>query len=47
MAIVSQLKQGLGIIHALGGLGKIVEHLIDSRWQSRIAGVFAYPGVDD
>jgi hypothetical protein len=47
MAVVSQLKQGLGMIHADGGLGKIVEHLINSRWRSRIAGVFAYPGVDD
>jgi hypothetical protein len=47
MAIVSQLKQGLGIIHAYGGVGKIVEHLLDERWAGRIAGVFSYSGVDD
>ena len=47
MAIVSQLQQGMGIIHAYGGLGKIVEHLLDARWKSRIAGVFSYFGVDD
>jgi len=47
MAIVSQLKQGIGIIHAHGGVGKIVEHLLDARWAERIAGVFSYSGVDD
>lgn len=47
MAVVSQLEQGLGIIHAHGGVGKIVEHLLDARWNTRIAGVFSYPGVDD
>ena len=47
MAIVSQLQQGLGIIHAYGAVGKVTEHLLDARWTARIAGVFSYSGVDD
>ena len=47
MAIVSQLQQGLGIIHAFGAVGKVTEHLLDARWTGRIAGVFSYSGVDD
>jgi hypothetical protein len=47
MAIVSRLQQGLGIIHAYGSLGKVVENLLDPRWIARIAGVFSYSGVND
>jgi hypothetical protein len=47
MAIVSQLQQGFGIIHAYGAVGKVTEHLLDARWAARIAGVFTYSGVDD
>jgi hypothetical protein len=53
MAIVSQMKEGLGIIHAYGSerivpkrVSKVVEHLLTARWKSLIAGVFSYSGVD-
>jgi hypothetical protein len=45
--IVSQLPQGLGIIHAYSTLGKCAEHLLDWRWKSRIRAAFSYPGVDN
>jgi hypothetical protein len=48
MAIVSDLGRGeLGIIHAYGSLGKVAEHILDSRWRRRIAGVFGYEGLSD
>lgn len=48
MAIVSELEGGLGIIHSLAyrvrghANGKVVEHLLDRVWKSRVAGVFSY-----
>lgn len=34
----------IGIIHAIDGRG-VVEHGLDLRWRSRIAGIFMFPGV--
>lgn len=46
MAIVSDLGGSLGIIHAYGSMGSVAEHRLDRCWLSRIAGVFAYSGLD-
>ena len=51
MAIVSELQEGVGIIHAFGSplrrsnQGRVAEHLLDRVWMSRIAGVFSYADV--
>jgi cell wall-associated NlpC family hydrolase len=38
----------LYMIHAFnGGPMKVVEHILDFKWQRRIAGAFSYPGVAD
>lgn len=34
----------IGIIHAIKPRG-VVEHSLDDRWHTRIAGIFAFPGV--
>lgn len=39
---------GLSLIHAYngGGLNRVVEHFLDAIWQSRIVGVWRFPGVE-
>lgn len=39
---------GLSLIHAYnnGGLKRVVEHRLDPAWESRIVGVWRFPGVD-
>jgi cell wall-associated NlpC family hydrolase len=38
----------LYMIHAYnGGPMKVVEHIMDVKWQRRIAGAFSYPGVEE
>lgn len=36
---------GLGIVHALSSVGKVVEHRLDDRWRKRITHAYAFPGV--
>jgi len=32
-----------GIIHSYSGVGEVVEHSLDERWQRRIAAAYRYP----
>jgi len=32
-----------GIIHSYSGVGKVVEHSLDERWQQRIAAAYRFP----
>jgi len=44
--IVSENGGALYVIHAYnGGARKVVEHIVDEKWMSRIVGVFSFPGV--
>lgn len=36
----------IGIIHAYAQARKVVEHRLDSQWQSRIVGAYRYKGLD-
>lgn len=49
VAMVGKDRAGrLTIIHAYsGGAAKVVEHLLDEKWRARIAGCFAYPGIEE
>src|SRR5690606_27203803 len=40
LAIVSRMKQGLGIIHAYAPAKAVVEHRLDAYWKERINAVF-------
>ncbi len=40
LAIVSDYEDGLGIIHAYAPARRVVEHRLDSNWQSMIAAAF-------
>ena len=33
----------LGIIHSYSGVGKVVEHSFDERWQRRVTAAYRYP----
>jgi NlpC/P60 family putative phage cell wall peptidase len=33
----------LGIIHSYSGVGKVVEHSFDERWQKRVTAAYRYP----
>jgi NlpC/P60 family putative phage cell wall peptidase len=37
------LVTDLGIIHSYSGVGKVVEHSCDERWQRRITAAYRYP----
>jgi hypothetical protein len=48
VAIVSGVNGVPYMIHAYGGSRmKCSEHVLDVKWQNRIAGVFTIPGVED
>jgi hypothetical protein len=32
-----------GIIHSYSGVGKVVEHGLDERWQQRISAAYRFP----
>lgn len=34
------------VVHALYGMGSVVEHRIDSGWHSRIRGAYSYRGLE-
>ncbi len=46
MGILTDYRDGLGIIHALKARGKIVEHRLDSRMRQNIVAAYRYPRVD-
>lgn len=35
-----------GLIHTHSGVGKVVEHVIDERWEKRIHRYYQYPNLD-
>ena len=37
------LVTDLGIIHSYSGVGKVVEHSFDERWQRRVTSAYRYP----
>lgn len=46
--ITEDVNGRVGLIHAYsGGPGKVIEHLLDVKWQRRIVGCFKYPEVID
>jgi NlpC/P60 family putative phage cell wall peptidase len=45
MGILSNYRDGFGIIHALKARGKVVEHRLDSRWHKSIVAAYRYPSV--
>lgn len=49
VAILGDSPQGLTLIHAYnsGNQPRVVEHLLDKKWERRIAGIFEFPGVED
>lgn len=40
IGVISSHPHGLTVIHADNSAGKVVEHLIDNRWNRRIVGVW-------
>lgn len=45
--ILTGTPNSLSMVHAYNsGTEKVVEHLLDEKWLSRIVGVFSYPGVE-
>jgi hypothetical protein len=47
VALVSTVCGVAGMIHAISDVGKVVESIMDFKWQRRIVGVFRFPGVED
>jgi hypothetical protein len=48
VAIVTQLPHNrLGIIHALGSVGRVTEHELTPKWIRRIEGIFTVPELAD
>lgn len=45
VAIVTELPEGLAIIHAHSRARRVVEHVIDATWRARTVGAYAWPGV--
>ena len=45
LAIVTPypLEGQLGMIHTYGALGRVVRHILDDKWRSRIHGIYAWP----
>ncbi len=37
------LITGKGIIHSYSGVGEVVEHSLDERWQRRVTAAYRYP----
>lgn len=47
VAIVSDHAQGgLGVIHALAAMRKVVEHRLDAQWRSRIVCAYRVAGIE-
>lgn len=38
---------GVNIIHAYQGVGKVVEHILDTKWRRRIVRVYRFKGLSD
>ncbi len=36
-----------GIIHSYSGVGKVVEHGLDDRWQQRITAAYRFPYFEE
>ena len=36
-----------GIIHSYSGVGKVVEHALDDRWQRRVTAAYRYPALQE
>jgi NlpC/P60 family putative phage cell wall peptidase len=48
VGVLGEDANGLTIIHAYSGASnKVVEQPLDVKWRRRIAGCFAFPGVED
>lgn len=45
LGIITPHPQGWGLIHALATSRKVVEHRLDSEWDSRIVAAFTLPGT--
>lgn len=45
LALVTQLQGRLGMLHADGRVGRVVEHTLSDDWRERIVGTYAIPGV--
>lgn len=45
MGILSDYRDGFGIIHALKARGRVVEHRLDARWRKSIVAAYRYPSV--
>jgi cell wall-associated NlpC family hydrolase len=44
--IVPYRHGGLALLHSMPSVGKVAEHRLDTRWRSRIVGLFDLPGVE-
>lgn len=45
--IVTDLPDGLGLIHAYQTIGKVAEHSLTDWWVERIVGAYRLPGVTE
>ena len=47
VAIVTTVMGVRGMLHAYAGNRKVVEHVMDAKWQRRIEGCFSFPNIED
>ncbi len=45
LALVGELNGVPTLIHALGDVGKVVEHSLTQQWEDRIVSLWQYPGL--
>lgn len=45
LAIVTEMAEGPGIIHAHSRARRVVEHVIDATWRARTVAAYSWPGV--
>lgn len=46
LALITDLSGGLGLLHAYGEVGCVVEHRLSADWWDAIVGVYAIPGLE-
>jgi len=47
VGFVTDLRPGLGLIHAYNAVRRVVEHTLDDGWRGKIEAAFLFPGVED
>lgn len=45
LALVGEFEGRRTLIHALGDIGKVTEHTLDTVWEERVVSYWRYPGM--